>query len=358
MLFSFSHALVTVTLNLISAPGVKANRCKKIKHIFPDGETGGETGGYKDGKHMVELMWNDAFVVVEDEDKGYTMWFDKKLDANPNNKVTEKIFAEKNGYEDTVDQCHLQYFHKEMATEEKVLNVCKPWRNKGGCCTDEFVGSENQIKTNYGKKYHWDRCGKLSRKCEKYFVQEACFYECEPAAGLYRKHMNQTTHPEWAKHEHVIDGEPNEWQMYKMPIKKTFSDAWYEACKDDYFCAGGGFFDCAKAYDSILPVCGDDPKKEPNGKKYSCAKLAKKVNRLEKRCDKPLVNGACPETCDGTCKCTDDGNTKWDNKSKKYTCKKLTKFSSRRRAKMCDKTHALARCPATCEGWCTKKDFK
>ena len=79
MLFSFSHALVTVTLILISAPGVKANRCKKIKHIFPDGETGGETGGYKDGKHMVELMWNDAFVVVEDEDKGYTMWFDKKI---------------------------------------------------------------------------------------------------------------------------------------------------------------------------------------------------------------------------------------------------------------------------------------
>lgn len=348
MIFSFSHALVTVTLILSSAPGVKANRCDKISEIF------------EDGKEMVEKMWSDSFEVVEDEDKGYTMWFDKKLDVNPNNEITKNLFGLKNGYNDTIDKCHLNAdFHKEMVTEEEVLNVCRPWRNKGGCCSNEYVGSKTQMNTNYGKEYHWDRCGKLSKKCEKYFVQEACFYECEPAAGLYRKHMDPESHPEWAKHDHKFTGKTNEWQMYKMPIKKTFSDDWYEACKDDYFCAEGDFFSCAKAYNTTLEVCGDDPTKgKLNDMGYTCAKLAKKSSKLEKRCGNSLVRETCPETCDGTCKCTDDGNKKWDYDSKKYTCKDLAKFSSRRRAKKCETSYASARCPGTCEGWCTKKNFK
>lgn len=41
--------------------------------------------------------------------------------------------------------------------------------------------------SNYGDEYRWDRCGPLSQACERFFVQEACFYECEPSAGLYRK---------------------------------------------------------------------------------------------------------------------------------------------------------------------------
>merc|ERR1712238_293308 len=248
---------------------------------------------------------------VDDEEEGYDMWFDEDLDVNPNEEVTKKIFGEKIGFENTVDfsvdQCHLQSYHKKMATEED-LDVCKPWRNKESCCKNSVVGTENQIKTNYGREYVWDVCGKLSRKCEKYFVQEACFYECEPAAGLYRKHLDPQSHPEWAKHEHVFDEEPNE---------------------------------------------------EPNGEKYSCAKLAKKKSSiLKEKCDKPLVNGACPETCAGNCTCTDSGDTIWDKREKKYTCKELRKFSSRKRAKMCDRTYAFSRCPATCGGWCKNKDFK
>jgi len=364
MIFSFSHALVTVTLILSSAPGVKANRCKKLKRIFSEGENGGKGRGYnKDNKHFVELSWSDSFVVVDDEEEGYDMWFDEDLDVNPNEEVTKKIFGEKIGFENTVDfsvdQCHLQSYHKKMATEED-LDVCKPWRNKESCCKNSVVGTENQIKTNYGREYVWDVCGKLSRKCEKYFVQEACFYECEPAAGLYRKHLDPQSHPEWAKHEHVFDEESNAWQMYKMPIKKSFSDAWYEACKDDYFCVEGGFFKCAKLSESFLSnTCGDDPKEEPSGEKYSCAKLAKKESSiLKEKCDKPLVNGACPETCAGNCTCTDSGDTIWDKRGKNYTCKELRKFSSRKRAKMCDRTYAFSRCPATCGGWCKNKDFK
>ena len=42
-------------------------------------------------------------------------------------------------------------------------------------------------------RYHWDRCGPLSPQCERFFVQEACFYECEPAAGLFRRYPTDTT---------------------------------------------------------------------------------------------------------------------------------------------------------------------
>ena len=39
----------------------------------------------------------------------------------------------------------------------------------------------------YGAGYEWDRCGKLSQACERFFVQEACLYECDPNIGNYRK---------------------------------------------------------------------------------------------------------------------------------------------------------------------------
>ena len=70
---------------------------------------------------------------------------------------------------------------------------------------------------------HWDRCGKLSQACERFFVQEACLYECDPNAGLFRK-FNKTIYDK--------DNEDhNEWQMEGMPIKASYCDSWFDACK-------------------------------------------------------------------------------------------------------------------------------
>jgi len=44
-----------------------------------------------------------------------------------------------------------------------------------------------QTTEAYGAGYEWDRCGKLSQACERFFVQEACLYECDPNIGNYRK---------------------------------------------------------------------------------------------------------------------------------------------------------------------------
>jgi folate receptor len=45
----------------------------------------------------------------------------------------------------------------------------------------------------------------------------------------------------------------NEWQIHAMPIKASFCDAWFTACRKDKFCAsdGGSFFSCAAEYKEV-----------------------------------------------------------------------------------------------------------
>lgn len=80
-----------------------------------------------------------------------------------------------------------------------------------------------------------DRCGELSQACERFFIQEACFYECDPNVGLWKITPNHT------------------WKIYGMPIRSSYCDAWYQACYNDYFCAsdGGSYFSCAREYAEV-----------------------------------------------------------------------------------------------------------
>jgi acyl-CoA synthetase (AMP-forming)/AMP-acid ligase II len=41
---------------------------------------------------------------------------------------------------------------------------------------------------------------------------------------------------------------PNKWQMYKMPIKASYCDAFHTACQHDYFCGSGDFWACKADY--------------------------------------------------------------------------------------------------------------
>jgi len=192
---------------------------------------------YQDGTEMCEVMWSDSFEVVDDEDMGYTMWFFDH-ENNPNEETTRLITGE----DTKVDQCHLNYFHKDVPSPEgDDMGDCHPWKNNA-CCDKDTVGSVDIMNENYGEGYEWNRCGPMSQACERFFVMESCFYECEPAAGLYRKYNDtQTDHPDF-----------NEWQMHKMPIKKSFCNAWYDACYNDFFCGKGGFFECEAHFNQNL----------------------------------------------------------------------------------------------------------
>jgi len=198
---------------------------------------------YETPKDLCEKMWDGAFVYEPDEDKAYTQWFFDK--ENPNDKVARALGKLGSAPHDT---CHLQYFHKDApAPEPDGFTECHPWKDNA-CCAHGTVETHTKLKEGYGKEYHWDRCGPLSPECERFFVQEACFYECDPNAGLYRKFHAAIYNESNPDH--------NQWQMHGMPIKASYCDAWFTACRKDKFCAsaGGSFFSCAAEYEKVDKV--------------------------------------------------------------------------------------------------------
>ena len=267
------------TLSLLAASAFGWDECKPFKEI------------YTSGKELCENMWSDSFVYEQDEDAAYAMWFFDQV--NPNNAIASSL-----GKEESPDMCMLQYYHKQgddgsyaaPSPENKDAHECHPWKDNA-CCHSATVNSVTAINEAYGEGYHWDRCGPLSNACEQFFIQEACFYECSPHAGSYRRYDDKTVaafaafmaetgtgegpcytgvydkddamyqgtfeHDGATYQKSVFYGDgcygPNRWQMYKMPIKASYCDAFYTACMDDHFCAaagesGGSFFGCAADY--------------------------------------------------------------------------------------------------------------
>ena len=267
------------TLSLLAASAFGWDECKPFKEI------------YTSGKELCDNMWSDSFVYEQDEDAAYAMWFFDQV--NPNNAIASSL-----GKEESPDMCMLQYYHKQgddgsyaaPSPENKDAHECHPWKDNA-CCHSATVNSVTAINEAYGEGYHWDRCGPLSNACEQFFIQEACFYECSPHAGSYRRYDDKTVaafqafmaetgtgegpcytgvydkddamyqgtfeHDGATYQKSVFYGDgcygPNRWQMYKMPIKASYCDAFYTACMDDHFCAaagesGGSFFGCAADY--------------------------------------------------------------------------------------------------------------
>lgn len=212
---------IAVALSAMSVAHAWEETCTQFKDI------------YEDGTALCETMWDDSFEVVDDSQPGYTMWFFDH-DNNPNEDVTNEIFGD---FQQPAE-CHLNYFHKKLpSAEDDAMTECHPWKNNA-CCKSETVKSAEALNTGYGPGFQWDRCGPMSDACQRFFVQEACLYECEPAAGLYRKFDDSQSNEEGY----------NEWQMHKMPIKKSYCNAWYDACKNDYFCGQGSYFGCEAFY--------------------------------------------------------------------------------------------------------------
>lgn len=190
--------------------------CKKFHEIYDSSQS------------LCETLFGDAFTYETNLSIGYTMWFFDS--TNPNDEITVRLGL------NTTDECILDYYHKDYVTSESSnFTECHPWQS-ASCCHYETVKDTSTINLAYGEYYRWDRCGTLSQSCERFFVQEACFYECDPNVGLYRRYFNNN----------------NTWEIYKMPIRSDYCDAWYRACYNDLFCAtdSGNFFSCAKQYEA------------------------------------------------------------------------------------------------------------
>ena len=268
--------LAVIASMLSSASAWEAiHGCKPFKEIYADGE------------ELIETMWGKAFKYSLDEANAYTMWWFEGGTAgaadphsNPNDVITANLGK-------TVpDQCHLDYYHKDAPSAEGAnFTECHPW-HANSCCHEATVVTPTAMNEGYGDGYQWDRCGPMSAACERFFVQEACFYECEVNAGLYRRFTDEQ-HAACSA-TGVADGATvslasggsytcvpsawggnaeNKWELFEMPIKASFADAWHRACANDLFCGGGDFFECAGNYheqlaadalaaESALPVYG------------------------------------------------------------------------------------------------------
>jgi len=223
--------ILAIETHVSSAENAPPPPCKTFAEIYPS------------GKELCENMWDGAFKYEKDESKAYTMWFFD--DKNPNDAVAKSLGALSTPDH---DKCHLNYYHKDTpGPEPDAFTECHPWK-ENACCAHETVMTSTKLKEGYGEEYHWDRCGPLSPECERFFVQEACFYECDPNAGLYRKFQPDVFDKNNEEH--------NEWQMSNMPIKASYCDAWFTACRNDKFCAtaGGSFFSCAAEYKKLDEV--------------------------------------------------------------------------------------------------------
>ncbi|XP_078673684.1 uncharacterized protein LOC144912376 isoform X2 [Branchiostoma floridae x Branchiostoma belcheri] len=192
---------------------------------------------YSSGKELCEKMWDHSFAYETNLSLAFTMWFFEA--ENPNNKVADRL-----GWP-TADDCHLEYFHKDTpGPEPDNFTECHPWQDYS-CCHQNTVSSAQKIKESYGKERRWDRCGPLSSACERFFVQEACLYECEPNAGFYRKFP--------AHIYNESDPSHNAWQLEGMPIRADYCDAFLRACRHDRFCAddSGSYYSCAMEYAEV-----------------------------------------------------------------------------------------------------------
>jgi len=240
-------AAVLAISSVLVAPSAAADPaqppCKRFDEI------------YATGKELCENLWNDSYVYEEDESKAFTMWFWDK--TNPNDATSRDLGLLTGNHH----VCHLDNFHKDApGPEPDSFTECHPWKSNS-CCAHQTVESAQKMKESYGAKYHWDRCGPLSPECERFFVQEACFYECDPNAGLFRKWNSTVYNPRCDKYAFGYDEayakaqvcDHNAWQMFKMPIKASYCDSWLRICAKDRFCASdtGDYFTCAAEYKAV-----------------------------------------------------------------------------------------------------------
>ena len=238
--------------------------CKKISEI------------YTDGQHLLEKMWGGAFTYETDETKAYTMWWTEGgvtgvADAhnNPNDLITVALGQ-------TVPNTCMNsgFFHKPgpPTPEGPDFTECHPW-HANACCHEATVVTPKKMNEAYGVGYEWDRCGPMSQACERFFVEEACMYECEASISAFRKYSNEekalckadgvavgatvTKPSDGSTYTCVADAwkpknSENSWEIHQMPIKASYADAFYRACANDQFCDSGSFWACEGLYHQHL----------------------------------------------------------------------------------------------------------
>ena len=208
--------------------------CLQFKDIFAGGE------------EMCNTVWGSSFKYEPNETVGYTWWYFDQ-DESPNDAAT---LARGLSVPDT---CDVTYFHKsEPSPEGDDFTECHPWKNNA-CCHEATVTTPYYMNTVYGPGYRWDRCGKLSEACERFFVAEACFYECDVNAGHFRTFSDAEVAActdDWCA--------DNTWSVTGIPIKASYCESFYSACRNDYFHSSGDYWTAYSAYEEAYQAAYEE----------------------------------------------------------------------------------------------------
>ena len=206
---------------------------------------------FKNASDFARSYWvsNDvpAFKYVPKDDNeydmAYTMWFFSN--ENPNDDITQARnnndsypmeIATQHPGECTLGDYNGNYHFEKPRKQDSSYTECTPWAQES-CCPQSAVENPETLKNKYGEKWAWDVCGPLTPACERFFVQEGCFYECDINVGYFRHY-----HPSKGNCELGPDGKCHDdinndlWKLEEMPIKADYFDAMWLACRGNMFC--------------------------------------------------------------------------------------------------------------------------
>lgn len=114
------------------------------------------------------------------------------------------------------DTCLIGGVHKHYPSRESQMQECTLY-SKSSCCRANFTEQLAHSPISKVQNMFWDRCGNVSKECEKYMKKLECFYECSPHAAHWMS--------------------PNSTKsLLSVPICNSFCEDWFEACKDELTC--------------------------------------------------------------------------------------------------------------------------
>ena len=120
-------------------------------------------------------------------------------------------------------QRQLQF--KEYRSPNVNMTECQAFESNA-CCPDREVSSPEVLNNLNGPTFRWDRCGPLSQSCERFFVQEACFYQCDSNVGLWQLYPKAAFNTSEYEYENIELPQYNTWQIHDMPIRGDYCDLW------------------------------------------------------------------------------------------------------------------------------------
>ncbi|EDO43863.1 predicted protein, partial [Nematostella vectensis] len=109
-----------------------------------------------------------------------------------------------------------KYHKASPGPELGKFGECKVYE-KNSCCTPEFTVELAATRTEKLYNHTWDLCKNLSRACERFWIEQECFYQCDPYIYKYQ-HMSSAG------------------AIHGVPICSSYCDSWFDACKNDQIC--------------------------------------------------------------------------------------------------------------------------